>query len=91
MLPGFTRPPARAGTPAASDPTNISATCPNVSAARRVCSCSSEARQPQCIDCKSGGGGDQRHSALASCLADLVTTHTGAKVNIEESIAALSA
>ena len=42
--------------PAASDPANISATCPNVSAAKRVCSCP---RQLQCIVCKSGGGGDQ--------------------------------
>ena len=67
----------------ASDPADISATCPNVSAAKRVCSCP---RQLQCIVCKSGGGGDQRHSALASCLADLVTTHTGAKVIIEETI-----
>ena len=57
----------------------MSATCPNVSAAKRVCSCPSEARQLQCIVCKSGGGGDQRHS-------DLVTTHTGAKVIIEETI-----
>ena len=69
--------------PAASDPANISATCPNVSAAKRVCSCP---RQRQCIVCKSGGGGDQRHSAFASCLADLVTAHMGAKVYIEETI-----
>ena len=42
--------------------------------------------QLHCIECKSGGGVDQRHSALARCLADLVTTHTGAKVHIEQTI-----
>ena len=36
--------------------------------------------------CKSGGGVDQRHSALARCLADLITTHTGAKARIEQSL-----
>ena len=70
--------------PAASQPTNISPTCPNVSAAERVCSCPIDAYQLHCIVCKSGGVVDQRHSALARCLADLVTTHTGAKVHIEQ-------
>ena len=36
--------------------------------------------------CKSGSGVDQRHSALARCLADLVTAHTGAKVHSEQTI-----
>ena len=34
-------------------------------------------------------GVDQRHSALARCLADLVTTHTGATVYIEQTIPGL--
>ena len=33
---------------------------------------------------------DQRHSALARCLADLITTHTGVKVHIEQSIPRLT-
>ena len=36
--------------------------------------------------CKSGSGVDQRRSALARCLADLVTAHTGAKVHSEQTI-----
>ena len=72
--------------PTAALPTNISPTCPNVSAAKRVCTCRIDQHQLHCIVCKSGGGVDQRHSALARCQADLVTTHTGAKVHIEQTI-----
>ena len=72
--------------PAAALATNISPTCPNVSAAKRVCTCPIDTHQLHCIVCKSGGGVDQRYSALARCLADLVTTHKGAKVHIEETI-----
>ena len=70
--------------PAANDPTNISPTCPNVSAAKRVCSCSVNSHQLLCTVCKSRGGVDQRHAALARCLADLVT-----KVNTEQTITGL--
>ena len=72
--------------PAAALAINISPTCPKVSAAKRVCTCSIDPHQLHCIVCKSGGGVDQRHSALARCLADLVTTHTGVKVHIEQAI-----
>ena len=75
--------------PAAAHATDIAPTCPNVSAAKRVCTCRIDAHQLHCIVCKSGGGVDQRHSALARCLADLVTTHTGAKVQIEQTIPGL--
>ena len=61
--------------PAAALATNISPTCPNVSAAKRVCSCPIDRHQLHCIVCKSGGGVDQRHSPLARCSADLITTH----------------
>ena len=72
--------------PAAALATNISPTCPNGSAAKRVCTCPIDRHQLHCIVCKSGGGVDQRHSALARCLADLITTHTGVKVHLEQTI-----
>ena len=75
--------------PAGALATNISPTCPNVSAAKRVCTCRIDPHQLHCIVCKSGGGVDQRYSALARCLADLVTTHTGAKVHLEQTIPGL--
>ena len=41
--------------PAASDPLTITPACPNVSAAKRVCSCPIDAHQLHCIVCKTGG------------------------------------
>ena len=76
--------------PAASHSANISPTCPNVSAAKRICACPIDPHQLHCMTCKSGGGVDQRHSALARCLADLITTHTGTKAHIEQSIPGLA-
>ena len=76
--------------PAASHSTNISPTCPNVSAAKRTCACPIDVHQLHCITCKSGGGVDQQHSAVARCLADLITTHTGTQAFIEQSIPGLT-
>ena len=76
--------------PAASHATNISPTCSNVSAAKRTCACPIDPHQLHCMTCKSEGGVDQRHSALARCLADLMTTHTGTKAYIEQSIPGLA-
>ena len=43
--------------PAASHPTNISPTCPNVSAAKRTCACPIDPHQLHRMICKNGGGG----------------------------------
>ena len=51
--------------PAANHSANISPTCPNVSADKRICACPIDDYQLHCTTCKSGGGVDQRHSALA--------------------------
>ena len=72
--------------PAAAHATDITPTCPNVSAAKRTCTCRIDPYQLHCIVCKRGRGVDQRHSALARCLADLITTHTGVKVHLEQTI-----
>ena len=72
--------------PAATHADNISPTCPNVSAAKRICASRIDDYQLHCMICKSGGGVDQRHSALARCLADLITKHTGAKARMEQSL-----
>ena len=45
--------------PAASHASNISTTCPNVSAAKRTCACTIDSHQLHCMTCKSGGGVDQ--------------------------------
>ena len=76
--------------PAASHSANISPTCPNVSAAKRTCACPIDDYQLHCTICRSGGGVNQRHSALARCLADLITTHTSTRAYIEQSIPGLT-
>ena len=76
--------------PAASHSANISPTCPNVSAAKRISACPIDDYQLHCTTCKSGGGVDQRHSALARCLADLITTHTCTKAHVEQFIPGLA-
>ena len=76
--------------PAPSQASNVSATCTNVSAAKRTCACSIDSHQLHCMTCKSGVGVDQRHSVLARCLADLITAHTGTKAFIEQSIPGLT-
>ena len=75
--------------PAAALATNISPTCPNVSAAKRVCTCPIDRHQLHCTVCRSGGSVDQRQSALARCLTDLITEYTVAKVHIEQIIPGL--
>ena len=54
--------------------------------AKRLCSCPIDAHQLHCIVCKTGCGVDQRHFALARCMADLVT---GAKVYAKQTIPGL--
>ena len=76
--------------PAPSQASNVSATCTNVSAAKRTCACPIDSHQLHCMTCKSGVGVDQRHSVLARCLADLITAHTGTKAFIEQSIPGLT-
>ena len=88
MLSGLIGATTHAYTPS-SHLTKISPTCPNVSATKRVCSCPIDAHQLHCIVCKSGSCVDQRYSALARCLADLITTHTGVKDHIEQTIPGL--
>ena len=40
--------------------------------------------------CRYGGGVDRRHAALARCLADIIHSHSGVKVFIEQEVSALT-
>ena len=55
-----------------------------------LCLCLFDPHQLHCMICKNGGGVDQRHSALARCLADPITTHTGTRAYIEQFIPGLT-
>ena len=43
-----------------------------------------------CYGCRYGGGVDRRHAALAQCLADIIHSHSGVKVFIEQEVPALT-
>ena len=91
MLPGLTcttthaAPPSRKPSFQLFSHMPLTSVLPNV----RVLAPSTP-HQLHCMFCRSGGGVDQRHSAVARCLADLITTHTSTKVYIEQSIPGLT-
>ena len=39
--------------------------------------------------CRYGGGVDRRHAAVGRCLADVIQSHSGAKVFVEQEVPAL--
>ena len=47
-------------------------------------------KQHHCYGCRFGGGVDRRHAALARCLADVIQSHRGVKVFIEQEVPALT-
>ena len=59
--------------------------CPNKSAANKPV----DAKQHHCYGCRYGGV-DRRHAAEGRCLADVIKSHSGAKVFIEQEIPALT-
>ena len=62
--------------------------CPNKSAAGVICNKPLDPKQHHCYGCRYGGGVDRRHAALAQCLADIIQTHSGVKVFIEQEVPA---
>ena len=76
--------------PAASNATDVVQSCPNKSAAGLICNKSVDTQQHHCYGCRYGGGVDRRHAAVARCLADVIQSHRGAKVFIEQDVPALT-
>ena len=76
--------------PAVADPSGVALTCPNKSAAGLICSKPVDPHQHRCCGCRYGGGVDRRHAAVARCLADVIHSHSGTKVYIEQVIPALT-
>ena len=76
--------------PAAPNATDVVQSCPNKSAAGLICNKPVHTQQHQCCGCRYGGGADRRHATVARCLADVIQSHSGAKVFIEQEIPALT-
>ena len=76
--------------PAVADPADVVQFCPNKSAAGVICNKPLDPKQHHCYGCRYGGGVDRRHAALARCLADVIQSHSGVKVFIEQEVPALT-
>ena len=75
--------------PAAANPADVGQFCPNKSAAGVICNKPLDPKQHHCYGCRYGGGVDRRHAALG-CLADIIQSHSGVKVFIEQEVPALT-
>ena len=76
--------------PAAPNATDVVQFCPNKSAAGLICNKPVDTQQHHCYGCRYGGGVDRKHAAVARCLADVIHSHSGAKVFIEQEVPALT-
>ena len=76
--------------PAAANAADVVQSCPNKSAAGVICNKPVDPKQHHCYGCRYGGGVDRRHAAVGRCLADVVQSHSGAKVFIEQEVPALT-
>ena len=76
--------------PAAANPADVVQFCPNKSAAGVICNKPLDPNQHHCYGCRYGGGVDRRHAALARCLADIIHSHSGVRVFIEQEVPALT-
>ena len=76
--------------PVAANPADVVQFCPNKSAAGVICNKPLDPKLHHCYGCRYGGGVDRRHAALARCLADIIQSHSGVKVFIEQEVPALT-
>ena len=60
------------------------------SAAGVICNKPLDPKLHHCYGCRYGSGVDRRHAALARCLADIIQSHSGVKVFIEQEVPALT-
>ena len=76
--------------PVAANPADVVQFCPNKSAAGVVCNKPLDRKLHHCCGCRYGGGVDRRYAALARCFADIIQSHSGVKVFIEQEVPALT-
>ena len=76
--------------PVAANPADVVQFCPNKSAACVICNKPLDPKLHHCYGCRYGGGVDRRHAALARCVADVIQSHSGVKVFIEQEVPALT-
>ena len=76
--------------PATANRAGVVRTCTNNSAAGQICTKPVDVQQHHCHGCRYGGGVDRRHAAEAGCPADVIHSHSGAKVYIKQAVPAFT-
>ena len=76
--------------PAVANSANVVQFCPNKSAAGVICNKPVDPKQHHCYGCRFHGDFNRRHAALARCLADVIQSHSGVKVFVEQEVPALT-
>ena len=76
--------------PAVPNAADVVQFCPNKSAGSVICNQPVDPQQHHCDGCRHGGGVDRRHAAVGRCLPDVIQSHSGAKVFIEQEVLALT-
>ena len=76
--------------PAASNAADVVQFCPNKSVSGVICNKPVDPQKHHCYGCRYGGGVDRRHAAVGRCLADVIQSHSGATVFIEQELTALT-
>ena len=72
--------------PAVADPSGVALTCSMKSATGQICGKPVDTQKHHCYGCRYGRGVDRRHAAVARCLADVIHSHSGTKVYLEQGI-----
>ena len=75
---------------AAPNAADVVQSCPNKSAAGLICNKPVDTQQHHCYGCRYGGGVDRRHAAVTRCVADVIHSHSGTKVFIEQEVPVLT-
>ena len=55
-----------------------------------ICNKPVDLQQHHCYGCRYGGGVDRRHAAVARCPADVIHSHSGSKIFIEQEVPAFT-
>ena len=74
--------------PAAPNAAEVVQSRANKSVAGLICNKPVDLQQHHCNGCTYGGGVDRRHAAVARCLADVIHSHSGTNVFIEQEVPA---
>ena len=75
---------------AAPNAADVAQSCTHQSAAGQICTKPVDVQRHHCYGCRYGGGVDRRRAAVGRGLADVIHSHRGTKVFIEQEVPVLT-